>query len=90
MCPCSLTFGNDSRFSFVVVSFIFVFTSTAASRIMNVLSGKLQNFQTFGVGGCWGPYAYGLGSVACTVQSLTFFGCPLSCEVGHSTDDGGE
>ena len=40
-----------------------------------------------------GPYAFVLDSVACTMQSFFVFCCfvffgPLSCEMGHSTDDG--
>ena len=65
---------------------------------MSVFPGKFQIFVKLGGGGCLyppppGPCAFGLDSVACTMQSLFFFWLvftwgPLSCEMGYSTDDG--
>ena len=81
MCPCSLTFGNDNRCVVVVIIIIIFFLPQLLFPESSAFSP--ENFKFLkSWGRCLppppppllrpGPYAFGLDSVACTMQSQFF------------------
>ena len=83
MCPCSLTFGNDNRCVVVVIIIIIIYFFFLPQLLFPESSAfSPENFKFLK---CWwrglpppppllrpGPYAFGLDSVACTMQSQFF------------------
>ena len=78
MCPCRLTFGNDNRCVVVVVIIIIFFFYLNCSFLSHQrFPRKMSKFLKFLGRGRLppppllrpGPYAFGLDSVACTMQS---------------------
>ena len=81
MCPCSLTFGNDNRCVVVVIIIIIIFLPQLLFPESSAFSP--ENFKFLKSSGrCLpsppptllrpGAYAFGLDSVACTMQSQFF------------------
>ena len=82
MCPCSLTFGNDNRCVVVVIIIIIIFLPQLLFPESSAFSPENLKFLKCS-GGCLpspppptllrpGAYAFGLDSVACTMQSQFF------------------
>ena len=79
MCPCSLTFGNDNRCVVVVVIIIIIFFYLAQLQFPESSAFSPENLKFGGAASSPpppllrpGPYAFGLDSVACTMQSQFF------------------
>ena len=99
MCPCSLTFGNDNRCVVVVVIIIFFFYLNCCFLSHQRFLRKISNF--WRVGGAASPppppptprpvrlwsWLSSLHDAVSVFCCFVFFG-PVSCEMGHSTDDG--
>ena len=96
MCPCSLTFGNDNRCVVVVIIItIIIFLPQLLFPESSAFSS--ENFKFLkSWGRCPPSYAPARTPLVLTQQlarcSLSFllfcFFGPVSCEMGHSTDDG--
>ena len=100
MCPCSLTFGNDNRCVVVVVIIIIIFFFLPQLQFPESSAFSPENFKFLkSWGRCpppppptprpvrlwsWLSSLHDAVSVFCC---FVFFG-PVSCEMGHSTDDG--